>query len=405
MGVKDVIDKVKGPKNIIDKISIIEKSISLSDFEDISYKLPSSNSVDTRIFGRLLEESRVVASYKMYWLLGIIEEVNLGNSVISFKRIIARMITGAWYPTIQYKLYFGQFDNLVKSIDYITSEYNKSANINSSELLEFINNSNDKILNKQIKDLTKQVPYKLLTPFFDEEIKGLDGTERVRRITELSNSEEGVLYRIIKGDEDEIEMNYDWANYMKDNYRVIKAWIYYRLTCFLQKRNPNVPAIMFKLDPPIYRKLTAATKIWTEIIDDRKIKEIYTGKEFIKENYESHGTLSIDHFIPWSFVMHDQMWNLVPTFKNVNSRKSDKLLKYENYIEDFCNIQYEAFSFICEKNRKKDFEQYVDIMRLENPLEFYKHKGKAGFSEKLRGSISPIYQIAVNQGFSIIDRL
>ncbi|WP_411167763.1 hypothetical protein [Clostridium sp. MB05] len=77
------------------------------------------------------------------------------------------------------------------------------------------------------------------------------------------------------------------------------------------------------------------------------------------------------------------LWNLVPTFKNINSKKSDKLLRYENYINDFCNMQYEAFSFICDNNRKKDLEQYVDMLRLENPIDFYKHKGKEGFSEKL----------------------
>ena len=103
--------------------------------------------------------------------------------------------------------------------------------------------------------------------------------------------------------------------------------------------------------------------------------------------------------------MHDEMWNLVPTFKNINSRKNDKLLRYENYIDDFCNIQYEAFSFMCDNNRKKDLEQYVDILRLENPLDFYKNKGKEGFSEKLKLSMAPIYQIAVNQGFSVIDKL
>lgn len=103
--------------------------------------------------------------------------------------------------------------------------------------------------------------------------------------------------------------------------------------------------------------------------------------------------------------MHDEMWNLVPTFKNINSSKSDKLLRYENYIDDFCDIQYEAFSFMCDNNRKKDLEPYVDILRLENPLDFYKYKGKEGFSEKLRLSIAPIYQIAVNQGFSVIYKL
>ncbi|EEH97923.1 hypothetical protein CSBG_01549 [Clostridium sp. 7_2_43FAA] len=383
---------------------IEEKGIILNSNEIILYNLPSSSNVDTKIFARLLEDSRVVASYKMYWLLGILEEVNLGNIEITFKRLVARMLTAAWYPTLQYKLYFGQFDNLVKSINYISSIYCVPTNINNNELLEFICSLDDNILNKQMKDLTNNVPYMLLTPFFDDKIKGTSSSKRVRKIIELSLSESGVLYKIIK-DSNNIVMDEDWAIYMKSNYKVIKSWIYYKLSCFLQKRNPNVPAIIFKLDPPISRSLSKSTRIWTSIIADRNVKDIYTGREFSRENYDELGVLSIDHFIPWSFVMHDEMWNLVPTFKNINSSKSDKLLRYENYIDDFCDIQYEAFSFMCDNNRKKDLEPYVDILRLENPLDFYKYKGKEGFSEKLRLSIAPIYQIAVNQGFSVIYKL
>ncbi|MBS5883684.1 MULTISPECIES: HNH endonuclease domain-containing protein [Clostridium] len=383
---------------------IEEKGIILNSNEIILYNLPSSSNVDTKIFARLLEDSRVVASYKMYWLLGILEEVNLGNIEITFKRLVARMLTAAWYPTLQYKLYFGQFDNLVKSINYISSIYCVPTNINNNELLEFICSLDDNILNKQMKDLTNNVPYMLLTPFFDDKIKGTSSSKRVRKIIELSLSESGVLYKIIK-DSNNIVMDEDWAIYMKSNYKVIKSWIYYKLSCFLQKRNPNVPAIIFKLDPPISRSLSKSTRIWTSIIADRNVKDIYTGREFSRENYDELGVLSIDHFIPWSFVMHDEMWNLVPTFKNINSSKSDKLLRYENYIDDFCDIQYEAFSFMCDNNRKKDLETYVDILRLENPLGFYKYKGKEVFSEKLKLSIAPIYQIAVNQGFSVIDKL
>ncbi|GAA0108819.1 MAG: HNH endonuclease domain-containing protein [Clostridium sp.] len=383
---------------------IEEKGIILNSNEIILYNLPSSSNVDTKIFARLLEDSRVVASYKMYWLLGILEEVNLGNIEITFKRLVARMLTAAWYPTLQYKLYFGQFDNLVKSINYISSIYCVPTNINNNELLEFICSLDDNILNKQMKDLTNNVPYMLLTPFFDDKIKGTSSSKRVRKIIELSLSESGVLYKIIK-DSNNIVMDEDWAIYMKSNYKVIKSWIYYKLSCFLQKRNPNVPAIIFKLDPPISRSLSKSTRIWTSIIADRNVKDIYTGREFSRENYDEPGVLSIDHFIPWSFVMHDEMWNLVPTFKNINSSKSDKLLRYENYIDDFCDIQYEAFSFMCDNNRKKDLEPYVDILRLENPLDFYKYKGKEGFSEKLKTSIAPIYQIAVNQGFSVIYKL
>lgn len=390
---------------IIEDTFLKEKDIIIPKNNLVTYDLPPSAYVDTRVFSRLLEDSRVVASYKMYWLLGILEEVSLGNREITFRKLISRMIVGSWYPIMQYKLYFGQFDNLAKTVEYISSVYNKHSSINSNELLDFIYNSNDKILNKQMKELSYQVPYMLLSPFFEEKIKGLKSSRRVKRIIELSLSEPNVLYKIIIDKENKVVIDIEWARYMTTNYRIIKSWIYYKLSCFLQKRNPNVPSIIFKLDPPKSRDLSHATKLWTDIINNREVKDIYTGNYFSAEKYKELGTLSIDHFIPWSFVLHDEMWNLIPTFKNINSIKNDRLLRYENYIDDYCNIQFEAFSFICDKKMKRDLESYVDLLRLENPIDFYKYKGRDGFKEKLRTSIAPIYQIAVNQGFSVIDSI
>lgn len=390
---------------IIEDTFLKEKDIIIPNSNLVSYDLPTSTYVDTRIFSRLLEDSRVVASYKMYWLLGILEEVSLGNREITFRKLISRMLVGSWYPIMQYKLYFGQFDNLAKTVEYISSVYNKHSNINSKELLDFINNSNDAILNKQMKELSYQVPYMLLSPFFEEKIKGLKSSKRVKKIVQLSLSEPNVLYKIIIDKENKVVIDDEWVMYMAANYRIIKSWIYYKISYFLQKRNPNVPSIIFKLDPPKSRDLSHATKLWTDIINNRDVKDIYTGNDFSDENYKELGTLSIDHFIPWSFVLHDEIWNLVPTFKNINSRKNDRLLRYENCIDDFCNTQFEAFSFICDTKRKKDLESYVDLLRLENPLDFYKYKGREGFKDKLRTSIAPIYQIAVNQGFSVIDSI
>ena len=60
--------------------------------KDIQGNIPYSNKVDSRTFSRLLDDDKVVASYKMYWLLGILDEVSAGNTEIDFKRIISRMI-------------------------------------------------------------------------------------------------------------------------------------------------------------------------------------------------------------------------------------------------------------------------------------------------------------------------
>lgn len=99
------------------------------------------------------------------------------------------------------------------------------------------------------------------------------------------------------------------------------------------------------------------------------------------------------------------MWNLVPTFKNINSSKSDKLLNYNRYIDDFCDMQYMTVTYILEKRKQKDLESYIDALKIENFQEYLKYKPKEDFTKKLKQCISPLYQIAENQGFEVMDRL
>ena len=385
---------------------IIDSAFDASIIKEIVLdSIPISSKVDSRTFSRLLDEDKVVASYKMYWLLGILEEASAGKEEIEFNRIVARMIVHAWYPIRQYRLSFGMFDNLKKPVDYVAEKYGFASNCDERELLEFIYKTEDKMLNKMMKELTFKVPYRRLSPFFAGELRGLKDHEKDRRITELSLSSNTCLYKIVKGDKDKILLNEGWAHYLNNNYKVIKSWINYKLVCFLQKRNPNVPAVAFKLEAPRTRDLTQASKLWKRIIGNKPLKDIYTGKEFNSAAFKEYGALSIDHFIPWSFVLHDEMWNLLPTFKNINSRKSDKLLSFEEYINDFCDIQYKAFSFICEKRVNSAAEEYLEVLRLESTYEYYKYSNEEDFNRKIRQCISPLYQIAVNQGFEVAENI
>lgn len=371
--------------------------------KEIDYNLPSDDEVNTRVFSTLLDSENVVASYKMYWLLGILDEVSEGNTVIDFKRIISRMITYAWYPLLKYKLSFGYSDNLKNPVNYIAQKYDLSSNYNSKELLEFIYNNNDKDLMKMMRELSLYVPYRMIAPFFKSELKEVKDKSKNKLIGQLSQNTSYAVYRIIDGSK--IVINQGWDHYLKNNYRIIKSWIYYKLIMFLQKKNPNVPAIAFKLEAPVKRDLSKAQKLWKGIILEKQVNDIYTGNNFNSENYKKFGVLSIDHFIPWSFVLHDKMWNLVPTFKNINSSKSDNLLTYDKYIDLFCNVQYEAFSYVCSKGKKDELEDYIEILRLENPYEYYQYSSREEFGVKLKQNIAPLFQIAVNQGFSVVDGL
>ena len=270
--------------------TIQEVSIDTLSHKEIHLNIPQSDLVDYRVFSRLLDDDKVVASYKMYWLLGILDEVALGNTEIEFKKIISRMIVYSWYPILQYKLNYGIFDNLKKSVNYIAIKYNLPNNYDENKLLDFIYSNDDKELNKMMKELTYNVPYRLISPFFTDKLKGQKDSIKNKMITELSLESENCLYKIVKGEKDKIILNEGWKDYLQKNYKVIKGWIYYKIVCFLQKRNPNVPAIAFKIEAPKSRNLTRATTLWKEIIMSKNINDIYTGMNFTKENY---GKLSL----------------------------------------------------------------------------------------------------------------
>jgi hypothetical protein len=45
--------------------------------------------------------------------------------------------------------------------------------------------------------------------------------------------------------------------------------------------------------------------------------------------------------LPWSFVAHDQLWNLTPTSPEVNSSKSDNL-PANTYFDRFVDLQHQG---------------------------------------------------------------
>ncbi|MDU6521133.1 HNH endonuclease domain-containing protein [Clostridium sp.] len=375
--------------------NIAEKEIAMG------VDVPYSREVDYITFSRVLKDDRVVASYKMYWLLAILDEVQEGNIEIEFRKLITRMIAYAWYPISKFRLYFGACDNLGKVVNYISDTYNLKSNINKGKLIDFIYNSDDKELNKMIKNLTYNVPHKFLSPFYYDIAK----EPPLKTVMILSKEHKRWIYEIYRNSDEEncIRIREGWDDYLKYNYKMIQGWVYYKLVCFLQKRNPNVPGIAMKLEAPVNRKLTTQTKIWTSIIERKNIIDLYTGLPFTKENYKEHGNLSMDHFIPWSFVLHDQMWNLVPTFKNINSQKSDNLFNYEDYIEGLAKLQYDAFCFVVDEKRENEIEEYRGILRVPDAVAF---KGKGSYEEffkRYKDGTCPIYNIAANQGFKVVN--
>ena len=92
------------------------------------------------------------------------------------------------------------------------------------------------------------------------------------------------------------------------------------------------------------RKLNRVRRLWEGIIDVCEVRDVFTGRPVAAKKYD------IDHFIPWSFVMNDELWNLMPMDSSLNSSKSNKLPKWNPFFDTFSENQYLMYQMIQKKH-------------------------------------------------------
>ena len=363
--------------------------------------LPSHPDLNISAFEQMLELKSLTNSYKLYWFAAIFDEIIHGKKEIPFQDIVTGMICKCWYSILTYKLNFGKMDQLGKMVQDIYDVYGfdktMPENDLKKEISRLLKNKNERLKNdiliSRISEFYKYVPYRMLSVFFRDELKSekISDNQKHSEIIKLSQQENRSLYKI-DIENRKIMIHPLWYEYIRINNPVVKGWMYHKLIYFLQVRNPSVPAIPFKLYPPGKRNLTGAKSFFNQILKIQNQYDIYTD-ELLAEN-----TFSIDHFIPWSFVMHDRLWNLVPTTVSVNSMKSDSLPELDRYFDRFCRFQYSGYAIAMNNNiNKKLMEDYLDVSEDRNILKTVLPEPE--FTTLLKKRIQPLCQIAENSGF------
>ena len=110
------------------------------------------------------------------------------------------------------------------------------------------------------------------------------------------------------------------------------------------------------------------------------------------------GDYNLDHFIPWSFVVHDLMWNLLPSDASVNASKSNCLPPLEKYLKPMSMMQHAALRKNYASNPSdKLFEDYL-IFRCSIP-ELIDASDDHFFS-LFEQEFTPMAQTAANMGFA-----
>ena len=361
----------------------------METFRDLNSEiLPGSNNLNVAQFSQILSNKYLMNSYKLYWLAGIIEEIKAGNDVISFRKIVGWMVAKSWYSLLRFKLNLGYQDRLYVLVQYVFRISNLKETAKEEEIVSFIENSRDIELNRKITHFYSYVPNRLLSPFYASELKEIPEKSRSAYIVELSRKTPA-FYKIT---DEHIHINNKWMDYISSNLPIIEGWIPSKLVMFLQKRNPSVPSIINKINAPQKRDMSRAVKFWKDIHSYKNIKNIYTDEELFLSDF------SVDHFIPWSFVMHDHLWNLIPISKSTNSKKSDRIPSWERYFQNFSEMQYYAFTTAMENNfSSKRLEDYLNLKQVE----LVKGYPRDLFIKALDDLLKPTHQLALNQGFQL----
>ena len=117
----------------------------------------------------------------------------------------------------------------------------------------------------------------------------------------------------------------------------------------------------------------------------------------------------MDHFIPWSFVMNDELWNLMPMDSSLNGIKSNRLPRWDVFFRKFAANQYIMYGLVQEKpGIRKLYERcYRDNLHsIWASQELYrKGNSREEFYGILERNMGPVYDSAKRQGYEVWEKV
>lgn len=270
---------------------------------------------------------------------------------IYFYQMAAKMIALAWYPYNVFKLHYGATDQINKIIEQLLASPElftklKLDPIRSDSTEEDVYNALSTAAKREPKirrllcdALLTYVPTRFLAPWFPDVTDKAYKSRKDSEIRNRSTQDPLCLYQIKKGPEGYmLEVNAVWSDYLLEHQSILTDFVLLGLVGYLEKRNPTVPNIINKLQHPMQREpLTYAKQYFDTFFKlSHQSINIYNRTRPLGNNY------AIDHFIPWAFVGHNELWNLAPIDSSTNSQKSDKLPDPDLFLQPLAQLHYAA---------------------------------------------------------------
>lgn len=371
------------------------------------------NTLDIEGFSHMMKDPSYC--YKFYWLEAIVQLISEGVVETTFDAIIDEMICNAWYSVREFHIHLSGLpvsgevkDGLERAVICLAELSGLPANASKVEIKNAIREHSPEL--KTVKEqLTNMVPYRALAGFFlkvDTKAEW-DSIKRMTAYIEWVNRDVVLLpYTLGNGSKLKKEVYFQpaWIRMIQDHTVSILGWIQFEKVKWLQNNNPEVPGLVYKLAPmdEKMRKLNRVRKLWEGVLELREVRDVFTEEPVVSGQYD------VDHFIPWSFVMNDELWNLMPMDSSLNSSKSNRLPYWEPYFGRFAGNQYILYELIHEKAGIRNLYEHCykdNLHSLWAGQELYRRGNtRDEFCHILQKNMQPVYDSARRQGYEIWNR-
>ena len=366
------------------------------------------NTLEIESFSRMMDSPSFC--YKFYWMDAITTLITENCTQTTFNDIIDEMIADAWYSVIEFHIHLSGIvykdkDNLEKAVTILQEHADLPSNASKTQIKNAIK-TYEVFIHKEKKTLTNMVPYKALSGFFINHDMGPLDDSVVRMVEKIRNfhSQDAKLPYTLgnsSGLDREVYFDEDWMKMIQDNAVAIKGWIKHEKVKWLQRNNPEIPGIVYKLAPldNKARKLVSVRNLWKGIFPYVHIDDVYTQKPIDPDDYE------VDHFVPFSFVMNDELWNLLPMDSSLNSGKNNNLPVWDEFFGRFANNQFIMYELIHSKKDifalyEKCYKDNLHSIWAQQDL-YSSTNDEERFIKILTKNMQPVYDTALRQGYSV----
>lgn len=306
-----------------------------------------------------IEGMRNNNTYKLAWGRAILELVNerasqkIKKEEFNLREVAEKILKLYWNQTFYFRLKQGPTNSepeILQVINELIKYYSLKVGSNipvwfnsAAPILKSDHSMYERTIKKLIRILKQDVAYRF---------KNLDG----RQVN---------LYNYIVS-LDLIVIEIESQALLKEYNYILSQLLNYRWSQLLESFN-RAPNITNKVKGSSQEKIKRKNlKRFKDILlayhNKNEIIDFYTN-EAIKIN-----EVSIDHFIPWSFMYQDDLWNLVITSKSNNSSKSNKIYP-DDFLEKLNNRNKRMINYLPKDSL--DFLKLHEAIENDYPNSFY----------------------------------